>query len=230
MNGNGTTAVFLQARLGSRRLPHKILLDLGGRTVLEQCMARLGLVEADVHVVLTDTYSFPVLDRICRRHAGWECFMGPAQDVLGRYVFASRHFGVDTIIRATADNPLVSYELANALLADQISDGPADYRAHLGIPYGAGVELVRSDALEKAFVDSMDPYDREHVCPYLYNHADVFRVVRSDAPPEYSAGDLRLTLDTEEDYRFLKALYRQYPLENLPSLSSVIKSMYSLAV
>jgi spore coat polysaccharide biosynthesis protein SpsF len=221
--------VFLQARLGSQRLPHKILLDLGGKTVLEQCMARLNLVDADYRVVLTDSYSYDVLNRICQRNPGWECFMGPAQDVLARYVFASRHFAVDTVIRATADNPLVSYDLANMLIDQQLQE-PADYRAQTGMPYGTGVELIRSAALEQAFVESMDPFDREHVCPFIYNNADRFSVIRNSAPEAYLHADLRLTLDTEEDYRFLKSLYRHYPLANLPRLSELIKSMYSVAV
>jgi spore coat polysaccharide biosynthesis protein SpsF len=92
------------------------------------------------------------------------------------------------------------------------------------------VELIRSAALEQAFVESMDPFDREHVCPFIYNNADRFSVIRNSAPEAYLHADLRLTLDTEEDYRFLKSLYRHYPLANLPRLSELIKSMYSVAV
>ncbi len=226
---NDSSAVFLQARLGSQRLPHKILLDLGGTTVLEQCMIRLSKVHCDYFVVLTDKYSYPVLSHICRRHPGWECFEGPAQDVLARFVFAARHFAVNTIVRATADNPLVSHDLANMILARQRREG-WDYAAQTGMPYGTGVEVIQSAALEQALADSMDPYDHEHVCPYLYNHGERFRIHREEAPEAYRQADLRLTLDTEEDYRFLKSLYSLYGLGKNPGLSEIIKSMYSVAV
>lgn len=226
---NGASAVFLQARLGSQRLPHKILLDLDGRTVLEQAMHRLSLVKTDYHVVLTDKYSYDILNRITSRFSDWECFMGPAQDVLARYVFAARHYAVGTIIRATADNPLVSHELANLMLNSR-EGARADYYALDGMPYGAGVELVRTSALEKAFVESMSPYDHEHVCPFIYNNPKKFHVLKEDAPLEYRHAGLRITLDTEEDYRFLKALFRNYQLNSRPGLSSLLKTLYSVAV
>lgn len=274
---NMRTGVFLQARLGSSRLPHKILLDLQGRTVLEHAMRRLSLVNTDVHAVLTDSHSYSVINKICASVPGWECFEGPAEDVLARYVFAARHFAVDRIIRATADNPLVSYRLANLLLdfpngapgprhksghqesghqqsgprhktgqqqsgqqqstvpetasgIGQFPDDPADYLAHSGIPYGCGVESVASAALEQAFVDSVDPYDHEHVCPYIYNHPHIFTIRTVTAPREFQGAELRLTLDTREDYRYLSSLFHSHEMDALPELPSILKSIYSLAV
>lgn len=223
------TAVFLQARLGSQRLPHKILFDLGGLTVLEQCMRRLSKVSAHRFVVLTDSYSFEIINRICEAYEQWECFQGPAQDVLARFVFASRQYGVRNIIRATADNPLVSFELANLLL-DAERSSQNDYRAHLGIPYGAGVEFIRSEAVERAFIQSMDPYDHEHVCPFLYNNPEKFRIVREAAPSAFIRPELRLTLDTEEDYRFLRALFHRLGHISMDSLSTILETLYPVAV
>ncbi|AHC15286.1 cytidylyltransferase domain-containing protein [Salinispira pacifica] len=246
---NRRSGVFLQARLGSSRLPHKILLDLQGRTVLEHAMRRLSLVHADVHAVLTDSHSYPVLNKICSSVPGWECFEGPAEDVLARYVFAARHFAVDTIIRATADNPLVSFRLANLLLEYRGADEPGktertsntgvprnsgsrlpDYLAHSGIPYGCGVECVSSEALEQAFIDSVDPYDHEHVCPYIYKHPHKFHIRTLAAPREFQGADLRLTLDTREDYRYLAGLFRNQDMDSLPDLPSILKNIYTLAV
>ena len=222
------SAVFLQARLGSSRLPHKILLTLDGMTVLEQAMKRLSLVNTDQHVVLTDSLSFDLIQKIAFT-AGWECFEGPGDDVLARYVFAARHYAVDTIVRATADNPLVNFELANMLLTAQEEEA-MDYRAHLGMPYGAGVELVRSEALEIALRESGDSFDREHVSPYLYKNPTRFSIKREYAPEEFLNPDLRITLDNEEDYRFLVSLYRSYDLSNTLNLPPILKNMYPVAV
>ena len=223
-----TTAVLLQARLGSNRLPHKVLLNLNGKTVLEQAMLRLSHVRADLHAVLTDSQSFDVIREIATM-GGWECFQGPSTDVLARYIFAARHYGVDTIIRATADNPLVSFELAN-ILQDAQRQEPVDYRVHVGIPYGAGVEVIRATSLEQAIAQSSSPYDHEHVTPYLYNNPTLFRIKREYAPAEFLFPDLRITLDNEEDYRFLFSLYRNYGLGSLPRLPYILKTMYPIAV
>ncbi len=222
------TAVFLQARLSSQRLPHKILLNLGGRTVLEQTMLRLNSVQADYHVVLTDRDSFPIVRDIAFK-AGWGSFKGPGNDVLARYIFAARHYGVDVIVRATADNPLVSFELANVLIESQFTNS-VDYRSHIELPYGAGVEIIRTSALEKAFSETQLLSDHEHVTPYVYNNPDRFTVRREQAPPQFANPDLRITLDNEEDYRFLCSLYRNYGLKQSTPLSDLLGKMYPVMV
>lgn len=222
------TAVFLQARLSSSRLPNKILLNLDGRTVLEQAMRRLSLIAADYYVVLTDPFSFDIVQKIAFM-AGWYCFEGPGNDVLARYVFAARQYAVRTVVRATADNPLVSFELANMLLREQRVK-PLDYRAHVGMPYGAGVEIVQADALERACVETDNAFDHEHVTPWIYNNPARFQVEHTQVPEEFSSSELRITLDNEEDYRFLKSLYRSYELGDLTRLSKFLKNMYPIAV
>jgi len=222
------TAVFLQARLSSTRLMHKILLNLGGRTVLEQAMARLGLVKADYHVVLTDSFSFHVVRQFAVM-AGWDCFEGPGSDVLARYVFAARRYGVGTVMRATADNPLVSFELAGMLLEAQ-RQKPLDYRAHIGMPYGAGVEVVRTAALEKAFAETRNAFDHEHVTPWLYNNPARFNVQYTQVPEAFRNPRLRITLDNEEDYHFLRALFDTYGLSEKTRLSTLLQNMYPVAV
>jgi spore coat polysaccharide biosynthesis protein SpsF len=107
------TAVFLQVRLDSSRLPRKALLELAGVTVLEHAMQALDLVRADIRVLLTTKDSAAELKPIAES-AGWNMFIGSKDDVLDRFVMAAREFNADRIIRATGDNPLVSAEMANA--------------------------------------------------------------------------------------------------------------------
>jgi spore coat polysaccharide biosynthesis protein SpsF len=218
------TAVVLQARMGSKRLPGKALLPLGGSSVLEQAMSRLALVPADARVLATDEASAAALAPAAARR-GFELLVGPAEDVLARYCMAIRRFGIDLVLRATGDNPLVSRELATLLLQRRASR-PSDYSGFVGMPIGMGVELVDAASLLRAEAEAETAYDREHVCPYLYGHPGTFRVDRPEAPSEYLMAEGRVTVDTEADYeavlRMYGALYDGTPISG-PALMAYLR-------
>jgi spore coat polysaccharide biosynthesis protein SpsF len=200
------TGVFVQARLRSQRLPRKVLLPLGDGTVIEQVMRSLRLVGAEVHALLTDRESAPALER-CARREGFSLFIGPEEDVLARFCDAQRAFGVRRIIRATGDNPLVSWRLAERILREH-REREVDLSHYLGIPLGTGVEVVESAALLRAEAESADPAEREHITTYLYRHPDRFRIDEPSGPQECLLPQVQVTLDTEEDYRLIRDLYR----------------------
>lgn len=200
------TGVFLQVRLGSSRLPGKALLPLEGDTVIGHAMRALGSVHAQVYLLLTDSESAGKL-RPHAEKAGFDVFSGAKEDVLLRYSDAARMYGVDRIIRATGDNPLVSAELADSITALH-EDAGADYSGFRGLPLGTGVECVEAAALFEAERSAVSRYDREHVCPYLYRHPERFSIHTPRAPGEYCLPEARVTLDTEEDYIRLKELYK----------------------
>jgi spore coat polysaccharide biosynthesis protein SpsF len=200
--------LVVQVRLGSTRLPRKALLPLGGATVADQVLRRLALVPADAYVLATDEASAAELGPVAARN-GFELLVGSAEDVLERYCDAIRRFGLSRLLRATGDNPLVSFELAR-LLVEEGSVGRADradYRAHTGMPLGMGVELVEASALLAAEKDASLPSEREHVCPFLYNHPERFRILRSEAPAPYRLPEARVTIDTAADYESVLRLY-----------------------
>ncbi|HUX39571.1 MAG TPA: NTP transferase domain-containing protein [Rectinemataceae bacterium] len=200
--------VVVQARLGSTRLARKALLPLGGATLLDMVLARLALVEADLRVLATEPTSAGELAPIARRH-GFELLVGPEEDVLGRYCMVIREFGLDRVIRATGDNPLVCHEAANLLIASR-EGSEADYASHVGLPLGMGVESVNAAALLLAERDARDAYEREHVCPHLYNNPGRFSIDRPDAPADYRFPEGRVTVDTQRDYEFVRGLYGAY--------------------
>ncbi len=201
------TGVFVQVRVGSSRLPRKALLDLAGRPMIEHAMRSLARVPARVHALVTDETSAGPLEPIASG-CGFRVFVGPEEHVLRRYVLAARHFGVDEIIRATGDNPLVSWELARLAVA-QRRRLEADFLAYDGPPLGTGVEVVRAAALEVALEESHDRYDAEHVSPFLYRNPQRFACVRLTAPPAYCYPQGRVTVDTEEDLRRVAALMQE---------------------
>ena len=212
--------VILQVRLGSSRLPGKALLKLADLTVTEHCLRALGTLEVPVRILATDQASARELGALAQRW-GWDLFVGSADDVLDRYVRASRGAGLTTIIRATGDNPLVSAELAQRSLEIHLSED-ADYTAIQGAPLGSGVEVVAATALERAWAGDPDAYEREHVNPYLYRRPEVFRILKPQAPQEFSWPQGRLTLDTREDYEHLQSLFHDLYRGQILDLGGIV--------
>ncbi len=200
-------AVFLQARLGSTRLPRKALLPLGGDTVIGHAMNNLRKIHADEFWLLTDRDSYTELQPVAEAHS-FECLSGSKNDVLHRFAVAAEKLAPDFIFRATGDNPLVSAELANLLLEDPRAQESA-YSGYRGPPIGVGIELINTHALLQAHMRAKSYYDREHVTPYLYNHRDLFEVYLAHAPEPYCLPEARVTLDTVSDYRHLEHIYAQ---------------------
>ena len=200
-------AVIVQCRLSSSRLPAKALKNLGGKPVLTWVLNAMKKVKADKYYVATDEASFSALEPICRKN-GFECFAGELDDVLKRFCDLIKKIKVDTIIRATADNPFLFYEAAQASL-DEFEEKnkgrhPVDYLTYTGLPHGSGVEIINARALLKAAEETDNPYDHEHVGPALYNHKDNYNCEFIKAPVRFYNPDLRTTIDTFSDY--LRAL------------------------
>jgi spore coat polysaccharide biosynthesis protein SpsF len=209
------TALFLQCRLDSTRLPRKALLPLGGKALIERVMESLSGVEASLKVLLTSEDSREGLIESAER-LGFTLYSGPKDDVLARFIKAADHFGVDRIVRATGDNPYVSAPLANRLLEIH-GEVKADYSGFLGIPLGTGVEILEVDALKRADRESSESYDHEHVAPYLYSNPDKFNINRPDVSNEYGFGQVKISVDTAEDLALAEKIFQEtggdFPLE-----------------
>jgi spore coat polysaccharide biosynthesis protein SpsF len=218
--------VFLQARLGSTRLPRKALLPLAGRPCLSHVMRALRSVKADVFALLTDAESTPVF-RPLAEAAGFEVFTGPAQDVLARYCLAANHFRATRVVRATGDNPLVSAELANLNLRlhEKLS---ADLSRLRGAPLGTGVEVVETIALYAANMLSADIYEHEHITTYLLRHQDRYKVLEIPCPRNVLHPNAHVTLDTDKDYEFIQRifndLYRGKPIKTSRLMQWLLKN------
>ena len=221
------TGVFLQVRLDSSRLPNKALLELGGRTVIEHAMLSLRRVPCSVHAILTDKKSAELLRPRATR-CGFETFVGPPLNVLERYVQAARHFDVETVVRATGDNPLVSWELARLALRE-FAGRDADYFGFDGPPLGTGVEVVKTAALERAIRKASERYDLEHVTSFLYRNPGLFTAIRVQCPPAYRFPKMAVTLDTASDYAGLSTLfdelYRGTPIPILRLVKYAVASV-----
>ena len=196
-------AVIVQCRLSSSRLPGKALKMLGNKPVLAWVLASMKKVKADKYFVATDHESYELLKPVCKEN-GFDCFAGDLDDVLKRFCDLIKTIKVDTIIRATADNPFLFYEAAQASLEEfeerNKSRHPCDYLTYTGLPHGSGVEIFSAQSLLKAAEETDNPYDHEHVVPALYNHKDKFKCEFIKAPSRYNYPELRTTIDTFSDY------------------------------
>jgi spore coat polysaccharide biosynthesis protein SpsF len=200
------TALILQARLDSSRLYRKALLPLAGKPLISLVMAALKTVPCDRFILACPEDSFREF-RPLAEAGGFEPVAGPKEDVLGRYARVIRTLAPDRIIRATGDNPFVFADAAEAINREG-TERSADYAGYGGLPYGAGVESVAAEALLRAEREAAAPAEREHVCPYLYGHPELFLLHRPLAPLIWQDPSLRLTVDTPEDYRRAETLFR----------------------
>lgn len=203
------TVLIVQARMGSSRLPGKVLQSIHGRTMLERVCRRAGralsldeLVVATSHTAQDD----PVAAE-CRR-LGIPCYRGSEEDVLDRFYHAAHWRAADVVVRVTADCPLIDPVLVDQVVSAMHTHRP-DYVANVlerTYPRGLDVEAVTIEALDRAWREAQLPYERVHVMPYFYRHPQLFRL-RSVTGGD-GLGDWRWTVDTPEDLAFVRAVYR----------------------
>lgn len=216
---------IVQARMGSTRLPGKILLPLGKGTVLSMLLERLKKVES-LKVIVVATTRLKEDEAVLAegRKNGVEVFGGEVDDVLGRFVGAARQFKIDYIVRVTSDCPLLYYEGIDKLVSLHLKE-KADYSLNsnksikfynTGLPEGTWAEVVTTKALLQADGETEDREDREHVTLFLEAQPHRFKIRIFKAPGEVWAPEMRLAIDTREDYllmqKIYQALYRDGPI------------------
>ncbi len=214
--------VIIQARMGSTRLPGKVLMPVSGKPMLWHIVERVKGARGIINVVVA-TSEKPDNDPIrtfCSEN-NIQCFSGSEADVLDRYYRAAQHYRADPIIRITGDCPFADPGLIGSLL-DLYMGGNYDY---VGIATGAGAifldggrfpdgldaECFGFPVLERAWKEAIEQSDREHVTPYIWRTEGLFRLGTLKSEEDHS--DLRWTVDKREDFevvsRVYESLYRQ---------------------
>ena len=198
------TIGIVQARLGSTRLPGKVLLKLGKDTVLDILLSRLE-ESTTIDELAVATSTNPIDDPLERhtRELGIHCYRGSELDVLDRLFQTSRNLNAEVIVRLTGDNPLVDLDLLDKQVIHLVEENQ-DYTSTGGLILGLGSEAVSFNALESAANEAKETYQREHVTPFIYENNERFKVEILDPPLEFSRNDVRLTIDTEDDFKLFE--------------------------
>jgi spore coat polysaccharide biosynthesis protein SpsF len=205
-----TVLCVVQARMGSSRLPGKVLKDVGGRPMLLYMLERLAPLRVDELVVATTDLDrdSPVADAAAA--AGRPVVRGSEQDVLARFGACLDRHPADTVVRLTADCPLADPALVEAVVDLHMARG-ADYTCNVlprTFPKGLDVEVMSAGSLRTAAAEARDQPEREHVTPFLYRHPERFRLANLRSGDDL--GDERWTVDTADDLEFVRRVVEDF--------------------
>lgn len=203
-------AAIVQARMGSTRLPGKVMKPIGGVPMIELLLARLSKAKRVDQIILAtseDPRNQPLIDYVAA--LGYVCIAGSEQDVLGRYLLAANQVQADVIVRVTGDCPLIDPDVVDAVVerffainVDYVSNTtPPTY------PDGLDTEVFTVSALERAATESSDPFDHEHVTPYLRRQG-LFRTGSVIHNKDLSS--MRWTVDEPADFRVISRVFRHF--------------------
>lgn len=197
---------IIQARMGSTRLPGKVLLPLGEVPVLRKVYERVKLVPG-LSGVAVATSTSPRDDEIVRFCHGRDIpvHRGSERDVLDRYYQVARKCGAEAVMRITADCPFIDPRQSGRVLAAFLAAEGCEYACNIEPPFlpdGMDTEVIRFDTLERIWREATDPQSREHVTRYIRSHMDRFCTVSVRGDRDWSG--YRLTLDEPADYRLLR--------------------------
>ena len=201
---------IIQARMSSKRLPGKVLLGLNGETLLECLMKQLDFSKSlDRKVIATTTSKEDDVIFDLAKSKGFDVFRGSKEDVLDRYYQCASLYKMKTIVRITADDPLIDPELVDMVI-QTFETTNFDYVSNCQIrtfPFGTEAEIFSFETLTRAWQNAKTSIEREHVTTYIVNHPEDFSIKCIKMTPKIS--HLRWTVDKKEDFDFVKTIYNK---------------------
>lgn len=224
------TIAIIQARMGSSRLPGKVLLDISGQPMLVRVVERTrraDLLDGFLIATTTDVSDDPI--EVCCRQHGYPVFRGSVFDILDRFHQAALQERAEVVVRITADCPAIDPQIINRTVA-AFRDFGADFAANRLVPpwrrtfpIGLDTEVCSFSSLEKAWREANQPFQREHVMPFFYEGIPPeafdltrdslvisprgFRTLLVNHVPDY--GSLRWTVDTPQDLEFIRQVFNR---------------------
>ena len=231
MNEKSINAI-IQARMGSTRLPGKVLMKIEDIPILEHIIDRLKVVNGISNVIVATSVEKEDdnIYEFCK-DIGISCVRGSESNVLDRFGLAAKEYPADIYIRATADNPMIDIKLIEDMLLFFMKKN-LTYTCYKNYPIGSGVEIFSNTALFETIEKANKPFELEHVTPYMYQ-------TMNDRKVEYYVSDnddskIRMTVDTENDLHFAKEVFKRLYSKNkyfgILEVKELLKNEYSLSI
>lgn len=210
---------LVQARVGSTRLPGKILKEICGKTILHHEIDRLKKCKEIDEIVIATTDKEDD-DKIVNeaKKLSVKYFRGSENDVLSRFYYAAKENNADIIVRVTSDCPCIDFEILDKMLIyfkEKYKEKQVDYLSNTikrTYPRGYDIEIFTFSALEKSYINAKKEYEREHVTPYIYDKTNNFLKLPFENKEDYS--EYRVTLDTIEDFIVIKNIFENLYYKN----------------
>lgn len=235
------TVAIIQARMGSTRLPGKVLTDLHGVPLLQWLVERVKAAPSVDRIVVATgegAENKAVTDWVANLNdPDIHTFVGSEHDVLERFYLAAKAHGADVIVRLTADDPIKDPQIIEEAVAKLHCDGGYDYCSNTvetSYPEGLDVETFTFKALERAFETAALPSEREHVTPFIWKQPDQFKSRQFHFERDLS--HWRWTIDTAYDLQVMEKVLAKYSgarltgyreliahVENTPDLLALIQ-------
>lgn len=231
----------IEARMGSSRLPGKVLADVNGQPALSRLLNRLRRSEKIDEIVLAT--SVAPADDLLEQWAKTEnvaVYRGSEEDVLQRVVDAHRQMNSDIIVEVTGDCTLLDPQLVD-MGVETFLNNPCDVVCNvkdLSFPMGMDIQVFRFKDLEQVALTIDDPAVREHVSLYFYEHPEQYRILNLYAPKRWFGPDYRFMLDYPEDLQFINEIYRRlepdfgdaFGLEEIMALLSRVPQLLAINI
>ncbi len=229
VKNNLKVGAIIQARMGSSRLPGKILKLIGKRPMLYYVVERVKMTKGLNSVILA-TSNLPLDDQVVNfcREFGYTSFRGSETNVLSRYYLAAKKYDLDVIVRVTGDDPFVDPKIIETVLDAHLKEYPKyDFTSNdleASYPYGLNVQIMNFNVLEEAFKKATKEEELEHVVPYLTNKG-VFKLQNVKAKADLNFPKIRLTVDTMEEFEKAEKIFKLFDFELYFSTEELLEKL-----
>lgn len=202
---------IIQARMGSNRLPGKVLMKIKEKSILEHVINFLNLSKL-VEIIVVATTNLPEDDQIEKlcHDLNIKCFRGNPENVLERYYQCAKLFDADLIVRLTGDDPLIDPKLVDSIIYE-CQNGKYDYASnvlHQTYPIGySPCEVFTFKTLKDLYNNQKDPMSTEHVTYYIRKNPNFYKIKEFSAPVNLSRPNWRLTIDYKEDFQLMSEIF-----------------------
>jgi len=211
----GRVVIIIQARMGSTRLPGKVLMTVFDKPLLGYLIERLSRAKLVDEIVIATTENSldDVIEKFCINNK-ISCYRGSEDNVLSRYYDASIRFKANCVVRICSDSPLIDPLIVDRMIQSFFNNG-CDYLSNTinqTYPLGMNIEVFSQQALKKSYMNYSEDYESEHVTPYIYMHPELFNICQEHLNKDYSF--LRLTVDENKDFILIKSIIERMYLVN----------------